>query len=868
MMPQDMTGRVLGHYRIKDSLGYGGMATVYRAEDINLQRDVAVKIFRPRDGMNADFLRRFEREARVLARLDHPHILPVYDYGEQNGLAFLIMPLMAGGSLRDRLQRGSLEAIDAMRLMAQLLDALQYAHDRGLIHRDVKPGNMLFKGDGTVLLCDFGLVKVLSNEGTPPLTTDEASLTAHAITGTPDYMAPEQIMGNAMQSSDIYAMGVVLYEMLAGTRPFMADNYVGLLMKHLHEQPRPLRSLNPRIDPALEAVVMRAMEKDAQYRYRDARDMRASLLRVLDPRSTPQWGERERTEVERARSDMWAEADRRPGASPTPMFGQPEDTDVLPAYPAHKAPISPTPLPPVMGDEQRAQNTPARYNTPILPTPTPPSNPMTPVTPSSPHDTVPTPSAAYYAAGQPPTQFGDGRLWPGWGTPQPPAASRSRRLLLFGLGAIVLILALSLGGLLYTQGVFNFGRHTGLATPNSTIGKGGATQGTSVVHTVPVGATTTNCPAANTARAATLATLALGDHQNIVYAVNEGTSAHPTFGTIKRREAINGIKGVEISKMAKTYISDAQVSQDAQWVLFTAIVAGVPQIRLVRVDGQGLQTLYCAPASAIISSVQWSYDQKLAVFNLTSSGSPTPVTYLLDLISGNVQLELDPQGSLGFVPVTWLDNTHVYMTAIVPASDAPPQDIYILDTIKGADQHDGDLRTVVKGARLCGSFDASYDSHNLLVSLCQSATPAGGGIPSPAGPTTITIQSANGGTPHTIATIPQAVTMIRAVSPTMLLLLIESYSGDTTHNGLWKMNADGSGLTRLSTDSNHTQSLCLFTQYAWSNLSRDGKMYALQSFDPVTSTYNMYYGTLTDTLPTQFASISNTELHLAGWTSI
>src|ERR1700730_15814505 len=106
MMPKDLAGRVLGHYRIKDSLGFGGMATVYRAEDINLQRDVAVKIFRPRDGMNADFLRRFEREARVLARLDHPHILPVYDYGEQDGLAFLVMPLMGGGSLRHRLQRG------------------------------------------------------------------------------------------------------------------------------------------------------------------------------------------------------------------------------------------------------------------------------------------------------------------------------------------------------------------------------------------------------------------------------------------------------------------------------------------------------------------------------------------------------------------------------------------------------------------------------------------------------------------------------------------------------------------------------------------------------------------------------------------
>src|SRR2546423_15723695 len=209
MRPEDMQGQTLGHYRIIRQVGYGGMSTVFLAQDINLGRDVAVKVFWPRPGETKDFLRRFSREARVLAQLDHPNILPVYDYGEQDGQAYLVMPFMSGGSLKDRLSvRGPLSAQEAVRLIGQILTALQYAHDRGLIHRDIKPGNMLFKADGTLVLSDFGLVKVVTPMGDLSQTDlNDASITGRAIAGTPDYMPPEQIMGNVLPASDIYAVG-------------------------------------------------------------------------------------------------------------------------------------------------------------------------------------------------------------------------------------------------------------------------------------------------------------------------------------------------------------------------------------------------------------------------------------------------------------------------------------------------------------------------------------------------------------------------------------------------------------------------------------------------------------------------------------
>ncbi len=288
MRPEDMVGQTLGHYRIVRQVGYGGMSTVFLAEDLNLGREVAMKVFWPRPGETKDFLRRFAREARVLAQLDHPNILPVYDYGEQDGQAYLIMPYMAGGSLKDVLKvHHVLPPAEAIRLMTEALNALQYAHERGLIHRDIKPANMLFKADGKLVLCDFGLVKVISADGEGRSPLDTSGETGQVITGTPEYMSPEQIRGQALPSSDIYSVGIVLYEMLTGIRPFTSNNVMSVLMKHLNEQPRPLREINPGISPQLEYVVLRALERDPARRYQRPSDFLQALKQAEMPGSLP-----------------------------------------------------------------------------------------------------------------------------------------------------------------------------------------------------------------------------------------------------------------------------------------------------------------------------------------------------------------------------------------------------------------------------------------------------------------------------------------------------------------------------------------------------------------------------------------------------
>ena len=284
MRPEDMVGRVLGHYRIIRQVGYGGMSTVFLAEDINLGRDVAVKVFWPRPGETKDFLRRFSREARVLAQLDHPTILPVYDYGEQDGQAYLVMPYMPGGSLKDKLKEcNALLPAEAISLTIEMLNALQYAHERGLIHRDIKPGNMLFKSDGKLMLCDFGLVKVISPDTEGKSAFETTSETGPAITGTPEYMPPEQINGHPTFASDIYSIGIVLYEMLTGVRPFTSNNVMSVLMKQMSEQPRPPREINPTISPQLQVIVLRAIEKDPLRRYQQPIDFLQELKQIEIP---------------------------------------------------------------------------------------------------------------------------------------------------------------------------------------------------------------------------------------------------------------------------------------------------------------------------------------------------------------------------------------------------------------------------------------------------------------------------------------------------------------------------------------------------------------------------------------------------------
>ncbi len=783
MRPEAMVGQILGHYRITRPLGYGGMATVFLAEDSNLHREVAVKVFMPEEGATQEFLHRFVREARVLAQLDHPNILLVYDYGEQNGMAYLVMPYIAGGSLRDfLLKRGSLPVQEAIQLSGQMLNALQYAHDRNLIHRDIKPGNMLLKTDGTLLLSDFGLVKILPSQ-TEISSAAPGTISGLAIMGTPDYMAPEQIIGQALPASDIYAMGAVIYEMLAGKRVFEGNNSMSVLMKHVHEQPQPLRVFNPQISPMLEAVIMRALEKDANKRYQRPADFLQALQQtVVIGRAIE-----DRNDV---RSAPLSSSLPHPFSTKPPL---PPDRDIH----VQRSPSSPT------EPDQQDSTTFILAKNQHLP------NPIIP--------------------GSQPAQVQRPRL---------------RTPLLATLILLLLLLVTTVGGVLYIRLPGQKPGNTPIPTPSQT-------------------AFPTDCPVPGTARPAIIDPLEPGNHQNIIYIANEGTSDAPTFGIVKRYDVTSGLKDIEISKMANTYIGEAQVSQNGQWILFSAKVAGQFQLRMVRIDGQELQTLYCAPANEAIRHVQWSFDERSVAFNVESG---TITTYLLDTGTGGLQAELVSPSNLSYIPRTWLDNTHVYMAAIGTNPGTSAQDIYILGIQKGANQHDTDLTQIATGIQKCGSFDSSYDLTQLFISVCHTALPAGGRLEEPVGPSVITMQPVAGGTPQTIRTIPQAVTMIRAINSDTLLLLIQNASGDTSQNGLWKMSTAGAGLTRLTTDPNNTQLLCQFTQYAWSNVSPDGKMYALQSYDQNTHTYGMAFGMLDGSSFNAFASIADgTQLQLAGW---
>jgi len=214
---KDLTGTRVGSYEIVERLGGGGMAVVYRAIQQPLGREVALKALSPELFQDDGFVKRFEAEAKTLAKLDHPNILPIYDFELSDGMAYLTMPLIRGGTLRDILNRGPLDTLSAWRYLREIGDGLQHAHDAGIIHRDLKPTNVLIHTDGRAMLADFGLAR---GAGQPTHLT-----TVGLAIGTPGYMAPEQVMGHDVdRRADIYAMGVLTFEMLTGRLPFVGAN--------------------------------------------------------------------------------------------------------------------------------------------------------------------------------------------------------------------------------------------------------------------------------------------------------------------------------------------------------------------------------------------------------------------------------------------------------------------------------------------------------------------------------------------------------------------------------------------------------------------------------------------------------------------
>ena len=254
----DLTGRSLGRYRLDALLGQGGMAEVFRATDTKLARTVAVKVILASHARDPHFLERFLREARTVASLEHPNILPVYDFGEDGGIPFLVMPYLPGGTLRDRLQAGPVPLALAAAWIAQLADALDAAHAAVVLHRDVKPANVLLGKDDRLFLADFGIAKMLESE---------SGLTATGVVvGTPIYMAPEQAQGQpASPATDRYALAVVAYEILAGRPPFEGENALSLMHQHVTTPPPALSSRVGGLPAGLDAV-LRARPREGSRR--------------------------------------------------------------------------------------------------------------------------------------------------------------------------------------------------------------------------------------------------------------------------------------------------------------------------------------------------------------------------------------------------------------------------------------------------------------------------------------------------------------------------------------------------------------------------------------------------------------------------
>jgi serine/threonine protein kinase len=282
-MDQLQPGQMLGPYRIINQIGQGGMATVYKAYQASMDRNVAIKVLPSALAQSPEFIQRFQQEARIIAKLEHPHILPVFDYGENDGVTYFVMRYLDAGTLSDKMEKGRplpLNEID--RLFTQLAEALSYAHGFGIIHRDLKPSNALIDSQGNLFLTDFGIAKLLES-ASPRLTQTDA------ILGTPAYISPEQAQSTKVdQRSDIYSLGIILYEMVAGRVPFVAETPLAVLLKHVSDRLPPPSSIKADIPEGIESVVLKALAKNPGDRFNTVAEFLAAWKDALEQaRSTP-----------------------------------------------------------------------------------------------------------------------------------------------------------------------------------------------------------------------------------------------------------------------------------------------------------------------------------------------------------------------------------------------------------------------------------------------------------------------------------------------------------------------------------------------------------------------------------------------------
>jgi eukaryotic-like serine/threonine-protein kinase len=387
--------------------------------------------------------------------------------------------------------------------------------------------------------------------------------------------------------------------------------------------------------------------------------------------------------------------------------------------------------------------------------------------------------------------------------------------------------------------------------------------------TVPLPPTQTSCPAPGTARGAVVARLTLGSHASIVYAYNQGrgSTPHPIAAFLKRYDSSTGSTTVILTE-PHTFIDQAQVSADGQWVVFATQVADRSALQLVRLDGQGLQTLYCAAPGEQIGALAWSPDQRLLAFQEGQSVS------LLAVATGAYQQAVHSGADRYYSPRTWLDNTRLYLAVFAVGTETPPLNLALLDSTTAT------VRPVLASPALYGDFDRSSDGTHLFTSECQFA------MPTMAGPSSILMQPAAGGPATAIyQTSSYAITALRVASPTTLLLVIHNSgvgSIDTSHNGLWKVNTDGTGLTRLTSEAADEATGFPFTRTPWSVVSRDGGSYAVQMYTYALSTpgtrtplisSSLLVGSMSGGPPVAFATLSRSSgtldtLDIAGWTTM